>query len=69
VQEVDLTDSVNTSPVRTIAGQENIAVSLFNQSPITFDEIVLRDLLAPLQPPTPSFQLPAGTGACDQLLG
>jgi hypothetical protein len=46
VQEVDLTDSSLSIPVRTIAGQQDIAIQLLDQSPINFDELVFRDLIA-----------------------
>jgi HK97 family phage major capsid protein len=46
VQETDLTDNALTFPVRTIAGQQDIALQLLEQSPINFDELVFRDLIA-----------------------
>lgn len=46
VQSTDLTDTFLTAPVRTIAGQQDIALQLLDQSPINFDEIVMVDLLA-----------------------
>jgi HK97 family phage major capsid protein len=42
----DLTDNALTFPVRTIAGQQDIALQLLEQSPINFDELVFRDLIA-----------------------
>jgi HK97 family phage major capsid protein len=46
VQETDLTDNALTFPVRTIAGQQDIALQLLEQSPINFDQLVFRDLIA-----------------------
>jgi Phage capsid family. len=46
VQETDLTDTSISIPVRTIAGQQDVAIQLLDQSPINFDELVFRDLLA-----------------------
>jgi HK97 family phage major capsid protein len=46
VQETDLTDNALTFAVRTIAGQQDIALQLLEQSPINFDELVFRDLIA-----------------------
>jgi HK97 family phage major capsid protein len=46
VQETDLTDSSLSIPVRTVAGQQDVAIQLLDQSPINFDELVFRDLLA-----------------------
>jgi HK97 family phage major capsid protein len=46
VQEVDMTDTTISAPVRTIAGQQDIAQQLLDQSPINFDEIVIQDLLS-----------------------
>lgn len=46
VTSTDLTDTFVNAPVRTIAGQQDIAIQLLDQSPISFDEIVFADLLA-----------------------
>jgi HK97 family phage major capsid protein len=46
VASQDLTDTFVTAPVRTIAGQQDIAMQLLDQSPVAFDEIVFADLLA-----------------------
>ena len=46
VAETDMTtDSIN-APVRTYAGQQDVALQLLEQSPMVFDEIVFADLLA-----------------------
>lgn len=46
VSSTDLTDTFVTGPVRTVAGQQDIALQLFEQSPAGFDEIVFGDLIA-----------------------
>jgi hypothetical protein len=44
VTDVDLTATFINAPVRTISGQQGVAIQLLAQSPIAFDEIVFRDL-------------------------
>lgn len=44
VQGRDITDAAVSAPVRTIAGQQDMAIQLLDQSPISFDEIVYQDL-------------------------
>jgi len=68
VQEVDLTDTVISAPVRTIAGQQDVALQLLDQSPINFDEVIIRDLLADYGRRI-GLQVLTGTGAAGQLLG
>jgi HK97 family phage major capsid protein len=46
VTSQDLTDTFVTAPVRTIAGQQDTALQLLDQSPVGFDEIVFADLIA-----------------------
>ena len=46
VEEVDLTDTFINAPVRTISGQQAVAIQLLDQSPIAFDDLVFRDLIA-----------------------
>lgn len=46
VSETDMTTNSATGPVRTIAGQQDIALQLLEQSPLMFDEIVFADLTA-----------------------
>jgi HK97 family phage major capsid protein len=46
VTSVDMTDTFVNAPVRTIAGQEDVALQLLDQSPIAFDEVVFSDLMA-----------------------
>lgn len=44
VQETDLADDVVTAGVKTIAGQQDVAIQLLDQSPVNFDEVIFRDL-------------------------
>jgi HK97 family phage major capsid protein len=68
VQEVDLTDSSLSIPVRTVAGQQDVAIQLLDQSPINFDELVFRDLIADYATKV-NLQVLAGTGAAGQVTG
>ncbi len=68
VQEVDLTDTTIAAPVRTIAGQQDVALQLLDQSPVNFDEVIIRDLLADYARRL-GLQVLTGTGATGQLLG
>ncbi len=68
VQEVDLTDTTIAAPVRTIAGQQDVALQLLDQSPISFDDIILADLLADYSRRL-DLQVLTGTGSTGQLLG
>lgn len=46
VNNQDLTDTFVNAPVKTLAGQQDIAMQLLDQSPISFDEIIFMDLQA-----------------------
>lgn len=46
VVQTDLTDTSINAPVRTIAGQQSVALQLIDQSPIAFDEVIFNDLTA-----------------------
>lgn len=46
IADVDITDTFINAPVRTIAGQEGVAIQLIDQSPIAFDDVIFRDLVA-----------------------
>lgn len=46
VQETDLTDTSVQAPVKTIAGQQGIAIQAIEQSPLDFDQVIFRDLAA-----------------------
>lgn len=44
VSETDMTTDSVQAPVRTIAGQQDVALQLLEQSPIAFDQVVFGDL-------------------------
>lgn len=46
VSETDLDDAEIDVSVKTIAGQQDVAIQLLEQSPIPFDEVIFRDLVA-----------------------
>lgn len=46
VDELDMTDDVVTAGVKTIAGQQDVAIQLLDQSPVNFDEVIFSDLIA-----------------------
>ena len=46
VQETDLADASVTAGVKTIAGQQDLAIQLLEQSPVNFDQVIFRDLIA-----------------------
>jgi HK97 family phage major capsid protein len=68
VTDVDLTDTFINAPVRTIAGQQGVAIQLIDQSPIAFDDVVFRDLVAAHAAATDQ-QVLSGTGSVGQVLG
>jgi HK97 family phage major capsid protein len=46
VTETDLTDANINAAVKTIAGQQDVAIQLLDQSPIAFDQVIFADLMA-----------------------
>src|SRR4029079_14441265 len=48
VSSTDMTDTSASAPVRTIAGQQDVALQLLEQSPLQMDEVIFRDLIADL---------------------
>lgn len=68
VTDVDLTDTFINAPVRTIAGQQGVAIQLIDQSPIAFDDVVFRDLVA-AHAATTDQQVLYGSGTNGQVLG
>ncbi len=68
VQEVDITDATLSIPVRTIAGQQDVAIQLLDQSPINFDELVFRDLVADYNRRL-NLQVLTGSGTAGNVLG
>src|SRR5947209_6992972 len=57
----DITDTSINAPVRTIAGQQDVARQTIDQSPIAFDQIIFRDLVADYASQVDA-QVIAGTG-------
>jgi HK97 family phage major capsid protein len=68
VSSTDLTDSIATAPVRTIAGQQDVALQLLDQSPIAFDQVIFQDLLADLNARI-DVQVINGSGSSGQVTG
>ncbi|MFF9097570.1 phage major capsid protein [Streptomyces sp. NPDC014802] len=68
VQETDLTDDFVTAPVRTIAGQQDVAIQLLDQSPVSFDEVIFRDLVADYATKA-DVQVISGSGSSGQVTG
>jgi HK97 family phage major capsid protein len=68
VVDVDLTDTFINAPVRTISGQQGVAIQLLDQSPIAFDDLVFRDLIADYASQLDK-QCLYGSGANGQVLG
>ncbi len=68
VTSQDLTDNFVTAPVRTIAGNQDIAMQLLDQSPVAFDEVVFKDLLSDFNQKL-DMQALNGSGAAGQIKG
>lgn len=68
VAEQDLDDNFIEAKVRTVAGQQDVAIQLLDQSPVNFDEVVFQDLIADFGTKL-DLQVLAGTGANGQVLG
>ncbi|HVQ84627.1 MAG TPA: phage major capsid protein [Mycobacterium sp.] len=68
IAKVDLTDTFINAPVRTIAGAQGVSIQLIDQSPIAFDDVVFRDLVAAHAASTDT-QVLAGSGTGGQVLG
>lgn len=64
----DATDNFVNALVRTVAGQQDAAIQLLDQSPVAFDQIIFGDLMADLAMQL-SGQLIVGSGVNGQLLG
>ncbi|WP_082959817.1 phage major capsid protein [Mycobacterium sp. E2462] len=64
----DITDTYINAPVRTISGQQDLAIQLLDQSPIEFDQIVFGDLVADYAAQVDA-QVIAGTGTNGTVLG
>jgi len=68
VADVDLTDTFINAAVRTISGQQGVAIQLLDQSPIAFDDLVFRDLIADYASQLDK-QCLSGSGTNGQVLG
>lgn len=68
VEETDLTDTFINAPVRTLAGQQSVSMQLLDQSPISFDEVIFKDL-AGAHAAAADQQVMSGTGSNGQVLG
>jgi HK97 family phage major capsid protein len=68
VAETDLTDTSVTAPVRTIAGQQDVAIQLLDQSPVSFDQVIFSDLIGDYATKLDA-QVIGGSGAAGQVLG
>jgi hypothetical protein len=64
----DMIDNFVNAPVRTIAGQQDAALQLLDQSPVVFDEIIFEDLGEDYNLQL-SGQAFLGSGAAGQILG
>lgn len=68
IDEQDLTDGSVQANVKTIAGQQGLAIQLIDQSPVNFDEMVFRDLAADYALKT-DIQVISGSNANGQVKG
>jgi HK97 family phage major capsid protein len=68
VSETNLSDTFINAPVRTISGQQGVALQLIDQSPIAFDDVVFRDLTS-AHAAVLDQQVMYGTGTSGQVLG
>lgn len=68
IQETDLTDTSVNAQVKTIAGQQGLAIQLIDQSPVAFDEIVFRDLAGDYATKL-DLQVIGGLGTGNQVVG
>ena len=68
INEVDMVTATVNAPVRTIAGQEDVAMQLLDQSPIAFDQIVFKNLATSYAQQL-DLQVLAGAGTLGTLLG
>ena len=64
----DATDNFVNALVRTVAGQQDVAIQLLDKSPVAFDQIIFGDLMADLAMQL-SGQLIVGSGSNGQLTG
>lgn len=68
VTSTDMTDTFVTAPVRTIAGQQDVAMQLLDQSPTSFDQVVFTDLIGDYNAQL-DLQTINGSGSSGQVTG
>lgn len=68
VTSTDMTDTSVNAPVRTIAGQQDVALQLLDQSPVAYDQVVFDDLIADYNMRL-DIQAISGSGTSGQHLG
>lgn len=68
VQETDLTDATIAAGVKTVAGQQDVAIQLLDQSPVAFDQIIFGDLMADYATKV-DLQVLSGSNASGQVKG
>lgn len=68
VTEVDLDDTFIEAKVRTVAGQQDVAIQSLEQSPINFDEVIFQDLYADYAVKV-DLQVLQGSGSNGQVVG
>jgi HK97 family phage major capsid protein len=68
VSETNLTDTFINAPVRTIAGQQGVAIQLIDQSPLQFDQVIFSDLIK-AHAGLLDTQVLYGSGSSGQVLG
>lgn len=68
VNSQDMTDTFVNAPVRTIAGQQDAAMQLLDQSPVGFDEVIFADLIADYNMRL-DVQVLNGSGSAGQMTG
>jgi HK97 family phage major capsid protein len=68
ISETDLADTSVTANVKTIAGQQDIAIQALEQSPVNFDQIIFGDLIADFATKL-NVQVISGSNASGQVKG
>jgi HK97 family phage major capsid protein len=68
VSDTDINDTFINAPVRTIAGQQGVAIQLIDQSPIAFDQVIFSDLIR-AHAGMLDQQIIYGSGSSGQVLG
>lgn len=68
VNSTDMTDTTVSASVKTVAGQQDIALQLLDQSPIAFDQVIFADLTADLNQKI-DVQVISGSGSSGQVTG